>query len=155
VKVRTSTVHHAFVVRLGRVYDVGSGFTAEDLGGEILGVSGCACFVAGRDGVWFGGGFGLSELVAVDVSCAPSAGVLEDRCVGGRGAHRSEKRKDFPCSAQSMPQTIAASFTMLTLSVSRMSLGQLELNYPVEFDFSLLIQLPQRVQREVPHMCFF
>jgi hypothetical protein len=38
VKVRASTVHHAFVVRLGRVYDVGSGFTAEDLEGEVLAV---------------------------------------------------------------------------------------------------------------------
>lgn len=45
---------------------------AEDLEGQMLCVAQGALVVSRGHAVGFGGGFGLSELVAFDVACAPS-----------------------------------------------------------------------------------
>jgi hypothetical protein len=51
----------------------------------------------------------------------------------------SEKMKVPLCSAQSIPQTIVASFSLLALMVSRMSLGQVKPFSQITLDFAMFV----------------
>jgi hypothetical protein len=53
MEIGTATVLETFVVGLRWIDDVGTCFTAKDLEGKVLNVSGGAALISRRDCVWF------------------------------------------------------------------------------------------------------
>jgi len=123
---RGSAICDVTVIALFGIDDMGARFAAEDLEGEMGFESLGTHLITGWSSFGLGVRFGLTEQIALDVSCTPPVtphNQLNCACKTQK-TDRSEKMKKPLCSAQSIPQTIAALFTSLTRRLSSTSLGQ-------------------------------